>query len=368
MGLPINGLHIAGYRALRELDIGPFGRVNLVTGKNNAGKSSLLEAIRLLFTQGSPATLQSILSAREEYAGLAAEPETRPVPEALSVPNLFTGFPELNACDTPFSISTNGSSPPLSMTARIRWYAEQTDRDGVPRLVAAQPSLFGELDGAPYLDLVGPRDTVRRLPLNRLHQPTARFTRPDTQAPPCIYLDSTPGATAQLSELWDGIALTEMERDVVEALKLVSPEIEAVSMVGGTGGLPRVAIARSGKVPRRLPLRAFGDGVNRLFGIALSLVCAKEGLLLVDEFENGLHYSILPDVWRVIFETAARLDVQVFATTHSWDCISAFQQAANDHPEVGVLVRLTAKGDTVIPTLFREDELRIAARDRIEVR
>jgi len=92
----------------------------------------------------------------------------------------------------------------------------------------------------------------------------------------------------------------------VEALRIIDPSIAAVSMVGGDRPRgPRTAIVRSNKIPRPVPLRSFGDRLNRLFGIALSLVNAKDGLLLIDEFENGMHYSVQLDTWRMIFRLAA---------------------------------------------------------------
>ena len=115
-------------------------------------------------------------------------------------------------------------------------------------------------------------------------------------------------------------------------------------------------------------LRSFGDGLNRLFGIILSLVNAKDGLLLIDEFENGMHYSVQLDVWRAVFGLARRLDVQVVATSHSWDAVEAFQKAASEDPDEGVLIRLSRKGEDILPTLFREDELAVVTRDRVEVR
>ncbi len=163
--------------------------------------------------------------------------------------------------------------------------------------------------------------------------------------------------------------LSDQEQDVVDALRIIDPEILAVSMVGGEGPLrSRTAIVRTAGVARPVPLRSSGDGLNRLFGIALSLVNAKNGLLLIDEFENGMHYTVQADVWRAIFRIASRLDIQVVATSHSWDAIEAFQEAASETPEEGVLIRLSRRGEEVIPTVFREDELEIATRDRIEVR
>ncbi len=74
------------------------------------------------------------------------------------------------------------------------------------------------------------------------------------------------------------------------------------------------------------------------------------------------------DVWRAVFTLASRLDIQVVATSHSWDTIEAFQEAASEDPAEGVLIRLSRRGEDIIPTLFREDELAVATRDRIEVR
>jgi len=94
----------------------------------------------------------------------------------------------------------------------------------------------------------------------------------------------------------------------------------------------------------------------------------KDGILLIDEFENGMHYTVQLDAWRAVFALSQRLGVQVFATSHSWDSIEAFQKAAAESAEDGVLVRLSRRGEEIIPTIFREDELAVATRDRIEVR
>ena len=125
---------------------------------------------------------------------------------------------------------------------------------------------------------------------------------------------------------------------------------------------------RASNIARPVSLGTFGDGVNRLFGIALALVNARGGLLLVDEFENGLHHTVQTDVWRMIFRLAKRLDVQVFATTHSQDTVRTFQQAAAESPEEGVLLRLTRRGEDIIPTVATEDDLEVATLHDIEVR
>ena len=81
-----------------------------------------------------------------------------------------------------------------------------------------------------------------------------------------------------------------------------------------------------------------------------------------------MHYSVQLDVWRAVFRLARHLDVQIVATSHSWDAVEAFQKAASEDREAGVLIRLSRKGEDIIPTIFSEDELAVATRDRIEVR
>ena len=118
-----------------------------------------------------------------------------------------------------------------------------------------------------------------------------------------------------------------------------------------------------------LPLYSLGDGMLRTLGIALALVNAKDGLLLIDEFENGLYYTVQPELWRFIFQVARRLNVQVFATTHSWDCIEAFQKAAGvDQEDEGLLIRLESKKGEITAMLYDKQELGIATREQIEVR
>ena len=73
-------------------------------------------------------------------------------------------------------------------------------------------------------------------------------------------------------------------------------------------------------VADRVPIGSMGDGMWRMLGLALSIANAKGGVLLVDEIDTGLHYSVMEGMWRMLGKAAAAGSVQVFATTHSRDC------------------------------------------------
>jgi len=374
MKVRISTLTIERFRSLRQLKLEGLGRVNLITGRNNTGKSSILEALRILASDASPPVLSSILRYREEDIG-EAEETGRPVDvDSLSqLGNLFTGFPQISEIKEPIVLAANGGKRSMRLTISVGLFSEQREPDGSRRLVPQQAQLFPEAELMPALVMesgsvrkVLPLDYLKRFARGRIF----RGDLPEEPRLPCVFVSPYGGErTANLGSLWDKIALSDREKDVVEALKIIAPEIMAVSMVGGEGQRQmRTAIVRSSGFKRPVPLRSFGDGLNRLFGIVLSLVNAKDGLLLIDEFENGMHHTIQLDVWRGILRLSKLLNVQVFATSHSWDAVEAFQKASAEDPEEGLLIRLSRKGESVIPTLFREQELAVATRDKIEVR
>ena len=379
---PIGGLHfpdlsIRGFRGIADLHIPQLGRVTLLTGKNNTGKSSILEALRLHTQNAEPHVVYSILALREEFArGMDGEVQSFDPGDLFQVSALFHGFPHLSDDFGPIVISTSGrvSLTPMKLTMRVDWFAEAEDSERTTRLVAPENALSGEPADVPVLVVETEEGRrVYRLETFRRYLYSGRmpYSWPSDQARmPCILVDPhSGGETGTLEHLWDAIALTDQEKDVVEALHIIDPMISAVSMVRGeSSSMPRSAIVRANHFPRPVPLRSFGDGLNRMFDIILSLVNVPGGLLLIDEFENGLHHSVQLDAWRMIFRLAQSLDIQVFATTHSKDAVEAFQEAAAETPEEGVLVRLTRRGDAIIPTVVGEEDLGVAIRYDIEVR
>ena len=75
-----------------------------------------------------------------------------------------------------------------------------------------------------------------------------------------------------------------------------------------------------------LEITEFGDGVRHLISIITSLYRAENGYLFIDEIDNGIHYTLLDELWKVILDVSDRLNVQVFATTHSKEGIESFNR------------------------------------------
>lgn len=182
------------------------------------------------------------------------------------------------------------------------------------------------------------------------------------------YISATGLDNEDLEILWSKVALTPNEFYLIEALKIVNQEISDLNFVRKNdldgARIPYVLVRKD----RPIPLESLGDGLTRLFGMSLALVNAKNGFLVIDEIGSGLHFSVQLGMWRMIFQIASTLNVQVFATTHSNDCIQAFHIAANESPDEGVLIRLEKRGDLIVPVIFDEKRLSIATKEEIEVR
>ena len=111
---------------------------------------------------------------------------------------------------------------------------------------------------------------------------------------------------------------------VLEILKSVEPELKRLAVVSA---MQAPSIYADVGIGRLIPIQLLGDGMSRVLSLALAIASAPEGTVLVDEIENGIHHSVMEKVWKAIGAFAHEYDVQLFATTHSYECIGAAYRA-----------------------------------------
>jgi hypothetical protein len=368
--LHLPSLSIQGFRGITNLSIPRFAPVTLVTGMNNTGKTSVLEAVRLFSEEATPEVIRELLQFREENAEAIATDQDSPRDAPFLVSALFHGFPRLYENPEPIVFSHNDNS--RQMQIQVSWFRENYDADGNSRLIRDEPLSFQEPDSVPALVVQtdGKRGIYPVDRIDRMASARRSYYRSDSRQMVSRFVNSAgPERTDVLGPLWDNISSTPREKYVIEALRILDPDISDVSMVvEQSRGLSRTAVVWSDKFNRRVPLRSFGEGMNRLFGIILSLVNVSGGILLVDEFDNGMHYTVQVQAWRLVFNLARELDVQVLATTHSLDCIAGFRQAASEEEEEGLMMRIDRLGSQMRAVEYTEEDLLVAMSQRIEVR
>ncbi len=198
---------------------------------------------------------------------------------------------------------------------------------------------------------------------------------------PSVYVPSRFHSAHQLADVWDGVVLTSHEELALNALRIIEPDIISLAFVNKdqphrrpdlrrNEAEERVAMLKIKNKVKRTPLLSMGDGMSRVLQLILSASQAKDGFLLVDEIENGLHYSVQEKVWGMLFELAEKNNIQIFATTHSEDCVKTFAKVSTERQNVkGCLIRLgrSPDGETEAAVL-NEDQVQNLIQAEIEVR
>ncbi len=374
-----DNLEIRQFRAFDYIKIDQLGHINLFLGKNNVGKSTLLEALWLYANLGSPDVIRDILEGRDEPGeirhGNTAEP---------TVWSLFYGHPLLERISSSIQIGRIGA-PDSALTLSITWLRKATEKEkssdssngyiyggGEPYVEIEQPSA-SEADGAVPALVVKYGPMRRLLRLDDAYDDLCRLWNLQTRSnrdlmTPCILIGPGGLEDVGLQALWEKVVLSDSKTDVIEAMRIIAPETEDFALLHQQTRAASIRLRVRGK-DEPVPIKTMGDGMNRLFGIGMALACAKDGILLVDEVENGIHWSALPDVWKFIVKVAKRLNVQVFATTHSNDCLRAFQVGTKDDPEMdGIAVRIERKNGEFGAEIFDESRLAVIVKEAIEIR
>ena len=371
--LHLPNLFIKSFRGIEELTIRELGRVTLIVGQNSVGKSTVLDAVRVFAERGRG--LDSLLVLRDEYSVKTDDDE-----DSFREPNwdaLFYGRetePEQCLTIGPVRRDDRVTVRLLEMDGgdtEGQYLHTKSDRD--PSSLALK---------------IGFRGKERLIPLSRYMSCRTGFRREtDSRKRAGVSMPSVacevlgPGLLDNntMARYWDEIVLTDDENLAMEALALIFEErIERIAIVGRSSFVTRNACSRLMPMPvvrfrrsnRPVPLKSLGSAASRLFSVAMALSVSRDGFLLIDEAENGLYYELQEDFWRMVLRSAHANNVQVLATTHSWDCVQGFASATEDliHIE-GRLVRLDRDADgRMTVSEYSEGMLAAAARHNIEVR
>lgn len=366
----LRDISIENYRLFRNFSLDSLARVNLIVGANNSGKSSFLEAVYLLTSEDPRLSLLSILDERGELFLESIDPRrgvgyTR----GYHAAHMFFGH-NLGIEQTIRIRSEQDRSQSLTISLasqhRLRQQTlfERKVQDDID-IEADAESLMLEYIGtgletrSQSLRIFGDGIIDAHLPLRG-----ATWLRERARLVTTSHLGYD-----KLAGLWDDVTLTPREEKVIEALQILEPKVGRISFTSRQTSNSGILLKLEGE-SEPIPLGSMGDGMRRILAIAASLVSVENGILLVDEIDTGLYYAVLTDMFRLILETASKRNAQVFATTHSWDCVRAFQEALDrtEDKNQGLLIRLEGRDGIIRPVYYSENELGIAIEQGIEVR
>jgi len=180
-----------------------------------------------------------------------------------------------------------------------------------------------------------------------------------------LFVGSERPSGASSAHLFGQLSGSNAEDGVLDALRIIEPRVKRI----GLGYQPPAVFLGLDDDDARYPLGHFGEGVGRLFSLAAYLALSAGKTLLIDDIDTGLHVSTMRKMWELVFTAARKFDLQLFATTHSDDCLRGLAAALVEHPEFHPMVALH-RLDLGSPTTTHYDaeEIIRSADANLEVR
>jgi len=367
----LDNLTIHKFRGLRDLNLQDLGQINILVGGNNSGKTSVLEAISTYCRPLDPLEWLNTSWRRE------IKSSRKPQLDALKW--LFPQNSEVSHLDLyegETYVSSNGTFPVRELRATYREF------EGISELGEAENSSESqlEIDEIEFDNILRGAELELKVATTFVgHEELSvsfeiwenqRFINRKNRSTAVLPIDTvTPFShrieQLQISLLSEAIVLG-IKPEVIKLLQQMDSEIIDLVILSPTGKRPSLYIdhERVGISP----LSAFGDGVQRLLFIALTLVKVRGGVLLIDEIETAIHTEALDSSFAWIVEWCQRFDVQLFATTHSLEAIDALLGARDSGTDL-VLYRLEKKeSQTKAVRLERERLHRLREDLGLEVR
>lgn len=286
---------IEKYRRLENIRLDKLQRINLFAGINNAGKTSILEAIYLLTQQNEASALLEIMRRRGKLSNLDPRWVSRNIPESISIRGTFD------------SIASNQAS------LQIRWEED-------PELAETQAFYLGSIlidssysgqTQSSHTDLFENRDRQTR-------RKGAHILCPAVVSSPFSLHD--PEMLVRLNE--KSVETRAKERILQFLRDVVDAGLQNIELVNE---FKRFLVSHR-DIDRSLDLTSFGEGMQRVFQIAMLFSYARNGVVLIDEMENAIHVGLLHSFTKFVQELAVEYNTQVFVTTHSKECVDAFIQ------------------------------------------
>jgi hypothetical protein len=353
-------LTIKHFRGFKDFTIESLDRVNLIAGSNDVGKTALLEALYLLIGETNVALVVRI----NAFRGLE---KVQGDPDAISE---FLWTPLFYKFDPHAKVEIEGQ------------WSDATKRKVELKLVqrASARMPFGDQAGHEAKGIVNGVSS-RALQIeytdasgdSRISQMVIdeQGIRVEPPSPPPAFPGYFLAARGKAPLEEDaknlGDILVEKEPyDLLEVLKIIEPRLMRVNTIPSAGG---TIIYGDTGLGRMLPLALLGDGLGRLTSLILKMATARHGVVLVDEIENGLHHAVTGKVWAAVAKAARLFHVQVFATTHSWECIRAAHEAFTESGTYDFrLHRLDRINDDIRAGTYDQEALDAALKAELEVR
>ena len=358
-GCPMaTSVKIEGYRCFKSVEVSDCRRINVVVGDNGSGKTAFLESIFLAAGAGAELALRT--HAWRGYESIQGQVNLPDLEEALWG-DLFNNYKYNSEVEIRLSGNRQHNrsvkfkfNPTGPVTIQVT-----KDRNAAT-VDALRPS-----SGITF-DWHGPNGlrykSVAKYEEGRLKIVGDVISPIEFAFFASMALYSSQETAARFSTL----SKSGREQIVGDAFKRLFPDVEGLSLEL-SGNAPMVFANLFGQT-RKVPLNLISGGMTKLSAILFAMPSAKDGIIVVDEIENGFYYKRLPNLWSVLNKLSADFNVQMFIATHSLECLRAAAEEAKNNPEDFSMIRAERHGDEFSLKQYSGDQFVGAVNADLEIR
>lgn len=357
----ISKLSLKGFKGFEQLDIPSLSRITLLGGRNNAGKTSILEALFMFHDRLNP---QMILRqfAWRGVGSIAFEPDSMwaPVFYNYDIDKKIEISATVNGGEEKMTLKFNPNYVPATIPVKNvqpGFRPTQIKTDQKP-----EPSFSLDI----IYDSKKMKSQTAHL-LMGLDGFGIRVDNANSERRQAAFL----GARVAINPTEDAQKFGQLDilgkqEEIVKFLKIIEPKLKSLSSVAmGDSSLIHGDVG----LKRKIPIAYMGDGVSRLLSIILAIATSKNGVVLIDECENGIHHSVMPKIWEAIAKAAHEYDCQVICTTHSYECLeAAYEGLSGELASDFSYIRIDRTENKTVAKCFDHGMLKVAIDANMEVR
>jgi len=311
---------VKNFRGFKEFHIGSLNRVSLIMGKNNVGKTALLEILCLHAGRNNP-DLPAQLEAMRGRPKRALNP--------IAIWGWLFHNKEINEAIETVAVNEEGITSSakftLAQTTTAVSVAPNVEPGIVPSDVSPGMSVLPRNLLIEYPDVDGETKTSRAFV--DVNEKKIKLEFADVKCPvPLVYISCRSVFGDADVERFSEVDSEGGIDEIVDVLKYMEPRLSRLSLAY-EGNLP--VLKADIDIGELIPIHDVGQGFCRCLQLMLAICVAKNGIVFVDEIENGIHHSVMFGIWRAIAHLAneSKHNVQVIATTHGRECVKAAYDA-----------------------------------------
>lgn len=355
----ITTLEIENFRCFKSLKLEHLGQINIIVGKNGSGKTALIEALVIALSEP-----ERMLQIREFRAGANIGTVTSKDLNKGLWRHFFYAMQENNT----INIKTSGSE--ISDTSEISFRYEIPTETKISLPMAGNP-IIGNIEDQ-LLPLIFSQTIGKNTPID--YRITCNGNQINFAKPPVqnlrkeilFYSANTKYNPIEAANRFSILSQKNEANKIINPIKKLYPFIQDLSIEVELGQ-PTIFASLEG-MTQKVSLQYVSEGIYKLSCILLGMVNYPNGVIVIDEIENGLYHETFDEVWHILFELAKENNIQLFITTHSYECLVSAAKIAENNEEKFALLRTKMETSEVEINRFNGLSFRMAIEQHGEVR